>query len=220
MGVYALDCYVLILHGSNVLEFINGLSTNKVDKTCTTVFTTEAAKIIDMCEIIVKPDYVAIIGHGPYKQNVLNHLNTRILDSDITIGDATTNNEVLLSTSDIEVGIGVTKIETFRGHIVIAPIGKGPSPTMTEEDFSNYRVDQMIPHQGHEITPEVHPLACGLGHIAHEDKGCYIGQEIIARMRSRNRQGRELVRLPNNEGEKPTTIGLTHCLEIRRTNNG
>jgi folate-binding protein YgfZ len=196
------------------------LSTNKVDKTCTTVFTTETAKIIDMCEIIVKPDYVAIIGHGPYKQNVLNHLNTRILDSDITIGDATANNEVLLSTTDIDVGIGVTKIETFRGHIIIAPTGKGPSPTMTEKDFSNYRVDQMIPHQGHEITPDVHPLACGLGHIAHEDKGCYIGQEIIARMRSRNRQGRELVRLPIDEGEKPTTIGLTHCLEIRRTHNG
>lgn len=219
MGVFALDSYVLILRGSNVLEFVDGLSTNKIVGTCTTVFTTRNAKIIDMCEIIVKPDYVAIIGHGPFKQSILNHLSTRIFDSDITIGDASANNEVFLSTTDFEVENGVTKIETFRGFIIIAPSGKGPDVTMTEKEFSNYRVENMIPHQGYEITQEVHPLACGLGHVVHENKGCYIGQEILARMRSRNRQGRELVKLQINESKNPTTVGNTHCLEIRRVNN-
>ena len=73
----------------------------------------------------------------------------------------------------------------------------------------------MIPHQGHEITPNVHPLACGLGDLVHESKGCYIGQEILARMRSRGRQGKELVRIANPV-EAATTIGANHSLAIVR----
>ena len=86
---------------------------------------------------------------------------------------------------------------------------------MSEDDFSEYRVANMIPHQGHEITPNVHPLACGLGDLVHEAKGCYIGQEILARMRSRGRQGKELVRLVNPV-EGATTIGVNHSLAIVR----
>ena len=47
-------------------------------------------------------------------------------------------------------------------------------------------------------------------------KGCYIGQEILARMRSRGRQGKELVRL-KNPVNNATTIGKTHSLSIVRT---
>ncbi|MDP6869765.1 MAG: hypothetical protein QGI21_03210 [Candidatus Poseidoniaceae archaeon] len=216
MGVFALDSYVLILRGNDVLQFINGLSTNKVNGTCTTVFTTIKAKIIDMCDVIVMDDFVALIGHNPYKESLLSHLKTRILDSDVSIGDASFSNEVFLSTADIEVNEGVTKANTFRGFLIISPIGKGPEVTMTEEQFSNYRVDNMIPHHGHEITPEFNPLDCGLGHLVHDNKGCYIGQEIIARMRSRNKQLKQFVRVSTHGEDKPTTVGENYCLTIKR----
>ena len=74
----------------------------------------------------------------------------------------------------------------------------------------------MIPMQGFEITPKYHPLSCGLGELVHESKGCYIGQEIMARMRSRGRQGKELVRLPNPIDDA-TTTGISHSLAIRRS---
>lgn len=216
MGVFALDSYVLILRGKDVLQFINGLSTNKVDGTCTTAFTTMKAKIIDVCDVILMGDFVALIGHNPYKESLLSHLKTRILGSDVSIGDASSSNEVFISTTDIDVEDNVTKVETFRGFLIISPKGKGPVVTMSDEDFSNYRVENMIPHQGHEITPKSNPLDCGLGHIVHDNKGCYIGQEIITRMRSRNKQLKQLIRVPLSEEEKPTTIGNGYCLTIRR----
>ncbi len=215
MGIYKLDSYVLIIRGKDRLSFIDGLSTNKVDGNCSTVFTTTAAKIIDLVEVIDMGDFIAIVGHQPYKDNLIQHISKRVLNQDISIVDVSANNSVYLSTNDVVVSDKVTKRKTWRGWLLVAPNSDAMTPDMSEDEFSEYRVENMIPHQGHEITPSVHPLACGLGNLVHEAKGCYIGQEILARMRSRGRQGKELVRLPNPVDDA-TTTGKTHSLAIVR----
>ena len=63
MGVVKLDAYVLILRGKDSLSLVNGLSTNKVETTCTTVFTTTKAKIIDMVDVIDKGDFIALVAN-------------------------------------------------------------------------------------------------------------------------------------------------------------
>ena len=215
MGVVKLDAYVLILRGKDSLKLIDGLSTNKVESSCSTVFTTNAAKVIDMASVIVMEDLVALIGHNPYKENVLNHITQKILNQDISIGDATASNKVYLSTSKVSDPAGVTISETFRGWLLVAPNSVEITTTMTQNELDDYRVENMIPMQGFEITPKNHPLACGLGHLVHESKGCYIGQEVLARMRSRGKQGKELVRLPNPV-ENATTVGKNNSLVIQR----
>ena len=219
MGIYKLDSYVLIIRGKDRLSFIDGLSTNKVEGDCSTVFTTTAAKIIDLVDVIDMGDFIAIVGHQPYKENLIQHISKRVLNQDISIADISANNSVYLSTEDVDVVDKITKRNTWRGWLLVAPNSVSLEADMTEEDFSEYRVANMIPHQGHEITPNVHPLACGLGDLVHEAKGCYIGQEILARMRSRGRQGKELVRLPNPV-EGATTIGVNHSLAIVRLKSG
>ena len=215
MGVYKLDSYVLIIRGKDRLSFIDGLSTNKVEGDCSTVFTTTAAKIIDLVDVIDMGDFIAIVGHQPYKENLIQHISKRVLDQDIAIADISANNSVYLSTEDVDVVDNITKRKTWRGWLLVAPNSQSLETVMSEDDFSEYRVANMIPHQGHEITPNVHPLACGLGDLVHEAKGCYIGQEVLARMRSRGRQGKELVRLANPV-EGATTIGVNHSLAIVR----
>ena len=215
MGIYKLESYVLIIRGEDRLSFIDGLSTNKVEGDCSTVFTTTAAKIIDLVDVIDMGDFIAIVGHQPYKENLIQHISKRVLNQDISIADISANNSVYLSTEDVDVVDKITKRNTWRGWLLVAPNSVSLEADMTEEDFSEYRVANMIPHQGHEITPNVHPLACGLGDLVHEAKGCYIGQEVLARMRSRGRQGKELVRLANPV-EGATTIGINHSLAIVR----
>ena len=215
MSIYKLDSYVLIIRGKDRLSFIDGLSTNKVVGDCSTVFTTKSAKIIDMVDVIEMGEFLALIGHGPYKDKLIDHISSKILGQEVSIGDASFNNSVYLSTKDIDVNNSVTKRSTWRGWLLVAPNGENINSTMSEKEFSEYRVLNMIPHQGHEITSSVHPLACGLGHLVHEAKGCYIGQEILVRMRSRGKQGKQLVSLPNPV-ENATTIGKTHSLAIVR----
>jgi folate-binding protein YgfZ len=215
MGVVQLDAYVLVLRGKDSLSFIDGLSTNRVEGTCTTVFTTSVAKIIDMVDVIDKGDFIALVGHGPYKEALIDHISQRILGQDVSIGDASASNLVYLSTEDIEVPDNVTKFNSFRGWLIVSPSNMNFEITMSVADYDEYRVENLIPIQGKEITPKVHPLACGLSDLVHESKGCYIGQEILARMRSRGRQGKQLVRLANPVVDA-TTIGETHSLAIKR----
>jgi len=215
MGVVELDGYVLIVRGKDASAFINGLSTNKIEGTCTTVFTNSIAKIIDMVDVIDMGSFSALVGHGPNKDALLSHLIPRILGQDVQIADASESNVVLLSTEDLDVENGVTKVQTFRGWLVISPHGKEPGVTMSDSEFTDWRVENMIPHPGFEITNANHPYACGLGLLVHEDKGCYIGQEILARMKSRGRQGKELTREKNPVNDA-TSIGSTHSLVIRR----
>lgn len=215
MGVFALDAYVLIVKGSDRYKFLDGLSTNKVDGTCSTVFTTKNAKIIDMADIIEMPEILAIIGHRPYKNKLIEHISSRILGQDVTISDVSDANNVYISTNDIEVNDGVTKVETFRGFLIVAPTRIDITVDMTLEEFSEYRIQNLIPHQGYEITEKVNPLVCGLGHLVHEAKGCYIGQEILVRMRSRGRINKKLVCV-KNPTSNATTVGRIHSLKIDR----
>ena len=215
MGLFRLDAYVLIIRGKDRFSFIDGLSTNKVEGDCSTVFTTTAAKIIDLVDVVDMDDFIAIVGHQPYKDNLIQHISKRVLNQDISIVDISANNSVYISTEDIEVRENITKRKTWRGWLLVAPNSEALSVNMSDEDFSEYRIANMIPHQGYEITPNVHPLACGLGDLVHEAKGCYIGQEILARMRSRGRQGKKLVRLPNPV-EGATTTGKEFSLAIVR----
>ncbi|RMD98231.1 MAG: folate-binding protein [Calditrichaeota bacterium] len=44
------------------------------------------------------------------------------------------------------------------------------------------RVEQGIPFPGHEIDGNTNPYECGLQQFINYNKGCYIGQEVIARL--------------------------------------
>lgn len=215
MRVLELDSYVLLLSGKDSLQFLDGLSTNKVEGTCTTVFTKPNAKIIDMVEVICVGENVALVGHNEFKQDLVNHLNPRILQQDVQMRDISEFNKVYISVDKYPETENITIVETFRGWIVVAPASISIDATMDEEDFHEHRINNLIPHHGYEITSAYHPFNCGLHHLVHDSKGCYVGQEILTRMRSRNNTGKSLIRVEGNPDDA-TTSGKTHSLTIRR----
>ncbi len=68
-------------------------------------------------------------------------------------------------------------------------LGSFPSEAQAYEAL---RVEAGIPKIGAEITDEVTPLEIGLEALIDFTKGCYLGQEVIARMESRGRRPRIL----------------------------
>ena len=79
MGLVRHKATVLLLQGQGLFPFLDGLSTNHVDGPCTTVFTTRAAKIIDVCDIIPVGEHVAVVGHAMNREALTAHLSERIL---------------------------------------------------------------------------------------------------------------------------------------------
>ncbi|MBI4769366.1 MAG: aminomethyl transferase family protein [Chloroflexi bacterium] len=72
--------------------------------------------------------------------------------------------------------------------------GAGALPA-GEETFQVLRVEAGQGYAGHEISEEYIPLEAGLWPAVSFHKGCYIGQEIIARMESRGKLAKTLVGL-------------------------
>ncbi len=73
-----------------------------------------------------------------------------------------------------------------------ASYGLRPAGGLT---YNTLRIRAGVPGIGHELTAEYIPLELGLWDEVSFNKGCYTGQEIIARMESRNKLARTLVRL-------------------------
>lgn len=74
----------------------------------------------------------------------------------------------------------------------IASTGIVPSSI---EAFDYLRIKDGNPRFGHELTLDYIPLEANLWDDVSFNKGCYTGQEIIARMESRGRLAKKLVRL-------------------------
>ncbi len=59
--------------------------------------------------------------------------------------------------------------------------------------FEAFRISHGIPVAGHEISEDFNPYDCGLSHALSFTKGCYIGQEVIARLDTYQKVQRGLV---------------------------
>jgi len=57
------------------------------------------------------------------------------------------------------------------------------------------RIEQGLPLLGRELTQDYNPWEAGLGRAIHLDKGCYIGQEVIARLDTYDKVKQHLVGL-------------------------
>jgi aminomethyltransferase len=82
------------------------------------------------------------------------------------------------------------------------------SQALTEEQFDAMRIEALLPRLRHEMTGDYIPLETGLWDDISFTKGCYTGQEIIARMDSRGKVARKLVQLNfNRQDEGAIAIG-------------
>jgi len=83
-------------------------------------------------------------------------------------------------------------------------------PTLTSDHLSCWQIEAGVPEFGTELTLDYIPLEAGLWSAISFAKGCYVGQEIIARMESRGRLAKTLTRVRLNAPHPtPTPIVTT-----------
>jgi len=69
-----------------------------------------------------------------------------------------------------------------------------------DEAAEIWRVMRGLPASGHELTEDYNPLEAGLWDAVSFDKGCYVGQEVVARLRTYDKVSRSLIGLHLTEG--------------------
>jgi folate-binding protein YgfZ len=82
-----------------------------------------------------------------------------------------------------------------------------PSPTLdslsllTDTDFETWRILQKVPRWPHELNAETFPPEAGLENKAMDfTKGCYIGQEVLSRIKTTGKMPRELIAFESDVG--------------------
>ena len=78
-----------------------------------------------------------------------------------------------------------------------------PTGAAEQQAYEALRIEAGLPAAGREITSDAIPLEVGLWEAVSFSKGCYIGQEIIARMESRGRQARQLAGVRLEQAAEP-----------------
>jgi aminomethyltransferase len=88
--------------------------------------------------------------------------------------------------------------------------GEGPAPELfagiplaSEADVHLVRIENGRPRFGEDIRETTLPQESGQIHAVNFQKGCYIGQEIVERIRARGHVNKKLVRLAIDGAEAP-----------------
>jgi tRNA-modifying protein YgfZ len=106
------------------------------------------------------------------------------------------NNQLRLFRLDSHLGLGFQLIASQSTHEqvrnMLEELGVGE---MTPEEYETIRVEAGIPTVDREISEEHTPLEINLENAISTSKGCYTGQEVIARQMNYDKVTRKLVGL-------------------------
>lgn len=70
---------------------------------------------------------------------------------------------------------------------------------LSEADLETWRILQKIPRWQHELNTETFPAEAGLeGRAMNFTKGCYIGQEVLSRIKTTGKMPREMIAFESN----------------------
>jgi aminomethyltransferase len=94
----------------------------------------------------------------------------------------------------------------------VASVGGAP---VGETALETARVGAGWPRFGRELSEDYIPLEAGLKWAISFDKGCYVGQEVIARMETRGRLAKRLVVIGSVRERGSSENGLTVGAEVR-----
>jgi aminomethyltransferase len=75
------------------------------------------------------------------------------------------------------------------------PVSLATLPQMDDATLNVWQIEAGVPAFGSELSTDYIPLEAGLESAISFAKGCYVGQEIIARMESRGRRAKSLERV-------------------------
>jgi len=212
----------LQLSGSDSLDFIQRISTNDVatlqlGQFRQTVLTSEKGRIIDVLSVCrADESRLLLLGQSRESTQLISWIEKYIIMDDIAIEELTSSLSQYLmygdnvvdqvqsaSFSSHEVIVVSEDFGTARLVRVVSPLELKSSVEETlasrgavrrsMEEFEEYRILKGIPGAKTELTPQYNPLEANLGSLISWTKGCYIGQEVIARLDTYKKVQRHLV---------------------------
>jgi folate-binding protein YgfZ len=224
---------IVSLTGPESLDLLQRISTNDVIKltgsgTVQTVLTNEKGRIVEVVSLVnAKSGSLLLIGQSNDPLIIKEWIEKYIIMEDIKAEalSGQFNHLILYDVNQQMVDLSPASIpseyQVFDEQLsstklvhAVAPRKDSRSATTwlkdagfeagDEYDFEEFRVMNGIPRFPDELSSLYNPLEAGLQHLVSFTKGCYIGQEVIARLDTYKKVQRRLARL--NMLEKPESL--------------
>ncbi len=199
------DHGLLRIEGRDAVDFLNRISTNDFrsvspGEAVQTVLVTEKGRIVDSVVVVHRDDHLLLIVSSGEQANVKQWIERFIIAEDLRIADRT--GKYLLFAAFHPGNVLECPVEESKGFIFrvryfdddvvfyLFDATSVSSETMRplldnqvgNDALENYRIEHGIPRCKNEIMREYNPLELNLWNQISFTKGCYIGQEVIARL--------------------------------------
>lgn len=199
---------VVDMTGRDRVRFLHGMCTNDIKKlppggSCVAAVVNRQGKMVAEVIVWATADALRLVVDRANAQPMIDHLQKFIIADDVT----------LRLSEDAVVGVYGGDLPDgplepslpLPGRMVFGPVG-GRSP-MGFEAWERLRIHHGYPRWGVDMSSDLLPMEAGLEPIAiRYDKGCYIGQEVIQRVKTYSEPPRMLVRL-ELDGPSPPPPG-------------
>lgn len=196
------DRTVLAVAGDDRISFLQGLITNDVmrakDSIIYAALLTPQGKFIADFFVVGQTDRLLIDVATPLAATLAQRLSMYRLRAAVTI-DAT---DLVVSR-----GTGPAPQSALPDprHSALGWRFYGDADISDTTDWDHLRVTHMVPETGVELTPDSYILEAGFEALHGVDfkKGCFVGQEIVARMKHKTELKKGLVRVKISGAAQP-----------------
>jgi folate-binding protein YgfZ len=228
-GIVAVRPGVLRLKGVDALDFLQRMSTNdftRLDRPLTTIFVTEKGRMLDIVTAIPLEDGIVLLTSEGRGAKLKAWLEKFIITEAIEISDITDDYHCyyiigpesqhrVLELAGQASGSGRPPAPIVKNPLSDLPwhllgLDSSVSVQIREAEFisrescETLRVEEGIPSMQDDVDETTNPLELGLEKLISFTKGCYIGQEVIARLDTYEKTARRFVGLLI--GERPEGI--------------
>lgn len=204
----------------------------------TTVLTSEKGKIVDVITILMEePDHVRVLCQSSVPNTTRSWIEKFIIMEDVRVlppgeeerrylvfgGEASRDRFAAVAERHFKRGYDGTSEETglliaaerWNGQrllqVIVSPGTGGSFAGLTlapETEWHAFRIRHGIPAVPQELNPDWNPLEAGIAELVSFTKGCYVGQEVIARIDTYKKVQHRLVRvrLDRRPGSTPASL--------------
>jgi len=205
---------VIDLRGEDRVRFLHGMVTNDIEKLaagqgCHAAMLTTKGKLLADFVVLAEPERLRLLLGAEILDKIRAHLDKHIIMDDVELEAAATP-ALGVYGDDAAAAIGgdVAALPPygFAGAVVRTPelgipgywiLGGGDvaGTPLDDAEFEERRIEAGTPRYGVDMGEDRLPIEAGIHDAVSFDKGCYLGQEVIARATNLGHINRRLVGL-------------------------
>jgi folate-binding protein YgfZ len=215
--------------GEDRLRLLHAMTTNQVKELqpgqgCYAFFLNPQGRILADANLFILPDRILLDVEPEVRESLYQHLDKFIIADDVALEDVSESLTAIgvegPGAADVLAAMGAPIPEAPYSHVdwdgrIVARVNATGEPgfrifgeklTHTPADAESVRVvrlEHAKPRYGEDIFDTTLPQETQQKHALNFNKGCYIGQEIVERIRSRGHVNRLLVGLRVDATEPP-----------------